>query len=40
MMEYERYLRRLRLEARLSYRESDRRDPKDVLSWTRHKEPK
>ena len=32
---YYRYLRQLRLEAQLSSRETDRRDPQDVLSWTR-----
>jgi hypothetical protein len=32
---YDRLMRQYRLEARLSYRELDRRPQDDVLSWTR-----
>jgi len=32
---YDRVMRLYRLEAKLAYRESDRRDQQDVLSWTR-----
>ena len=32
---YDRVMRLYRLEAKLAYRESDRRDQAEVLSWTR-----
>lgn len=32
---YDRVMRLYRLEAQLAYRESDRRDQADVLTWTR-----
>ena len=34
-MTYDRYIRLLKLEAQLCSRESDRRDMKEVYSWTR-----
>ena len=36
-MTYDRYIRQIRLEARLSSREIDRRDMKEVYSWTRYR---
>lgn len=36
---YDRFMRQMRLEARLSYREQDRRPQAEVLSWTRDRDP-
>ena len=39
-MTYEQLIRQFRMEAQLSYRESDRRDPQETWSWVRYREHK